>query len=167
MFGLISASECKILILFGTGAKNKSALVAGNPSARCRGLLGECHCCLPPPSVTDGLWISQLSGLVPVSFSGLENRVFKCFLHRTGSCHFLHWSKAPGVVCVTPRGLGSMWKWDILNLQVGDWECFEMGPELSRGGHKFCHHCSVLSLRNVTALVLKCHISSDTRDKCL
>lgn len=26
-----------------------------------------------------------------------------------------------------------MWKWDILNLQVGDWECFEMGPELPRG----------------------------------
>lgn len=72
MFGLISASECKILILFGTGAKNKSALVAGNPSARCRGLLGECHCCLPPPSVTDGLWISQLSGLVLFHSVGLK-----------------------------------------------------------------------------------------------
>lgn len=41
------------------------------------------------------------------------------------------------------------------------------GAKAAPGGHKFCHHCSVLSLRNVTASVLKCHVSSDIRDKCL
>lgn len=41
------------------------------------------------------------------------------------------------------------------------------GAKAALGGHKFCHHCSVLSLRNVTASVLKCHISPHIRHKCL
>lgn len=101
MFGLVSASECKILILPGAAAGSEGVLVAVMLQAGVLGAGGV------TPSLTNGLRISQLSRLVPVSFSGLENRGFKClnaFPALEGSSRRC---------LVSPRGLGVNWSWDI------------------------------------------------------